>query len=137
MRNLLRMNRKYKSFKSTVVHFKITANNFSSKDQLKLGVAIRVHGAGSCRVGWYNSTIWVNLNTTRLLIVLWYVNPNMTCLLNELTRHDSHNPFNKQVGLGWHNPTQPIWLELYKMTCTTHLTQITQIDLFNKSCTTI
>ena len=103
----------------------------------KVGVAIRVHGAGSCRVGWYNSTIWVNPNTTRLLIVSWYVNPNTTCLLNGLTRHDSHNPFNKRVRLGWHDPTQPIWPELHKMTCTTHLTQITQIELFNKSCTTI
>ena len=107
-------------------------------------MAIRVHGVGSCRVGSYVSTIWVNPNTTLLLIVSGYVNPNMTCLLNGLTRHDSHNPFNKQVVLGWHNPTQPIWpkllkmtyttLELLKMTYTTHLTRITQIDLFNKSC---
>ena len=99
--------------------------------QVHLGVAIRVHGAGSCRVGWYNSTIWVNPNTTRLLIVSWYVNPNTTRLLNGLTQHDSHNPFNKRVGLGWHDPTRPIWLELHKLTYTTHLTRITQIDLYS------
>ena len=97
----------------------------------KIRVAICVHGVGSCRVGSYISTIWVNPNTTRLLIVSWYVNPNTTCLLNGLTRHDLHNPFNKWVGLGWHDPTWPIWVELHKLTYTTHLTRITQIDLYS------
>ena len=48
----------------------------------KIRVAICVHGVGSCRVGSYISTIWVNPNTTRLLIVSGYVNPNTTLLLN-------------------------------------------------------
>ena len=104
---------------------------FDIVDGSELGVTIRVHRAGSCRVGWYISAIWVNPNMTRLLIVSGYVNPNTTRLLNGLTRHNSHNPFNKQVGLGWHDPTQPIWPELLKMTYTTHFIRITQNDLYN------
>jgi hypothetical protein len=78
----------------------LSVSGMANLDGNWIGVAICVHGAGSCRVGSYISTIWVNPNTTRLLIVSGYVNPNTTRLLNGLTRHDSHNPFNKQVVLG-------------------------------------
>ena len=74
-----------------------------------LGVIICVHMLCSCHVNAKVSN-HINLHEhTRLLIESQPLNPNMTCLLNKLTRYNSYNPFNKHVlRSAWPNITHLI-----------------------------